>query len=185
MNSICVCRSPSVVCMKTIAQSYSGCDLCTAAAQVLIRWINPITFSVNTCRAETTFTPDAFRKQKQKPRRHLNQNVYFQVVSYAKITMGNCFSSQKQDSGPIKQIEPVIEPVQNPQQPILPVVPIGPVSILPDIETTNSNAKIFVALYDYDARTDEDLSFRKGEHLEILNDTQVNFQFIQLFINLQ
>lgn len=140
---------------------------------------------MNTCRAETTFTPDAFRKQKQKPRRHLNQNVYFQVVSYAKITMGNCFSSQKQDSGPIKQIEPVIEPVQNPQQPILPVVPIGPVSILPDIETTNSNAKIFVALYDYDARTDEDLSFRKGEHLEILNDTQVNFQFIQLFINLQ
>ncbi|XP_026685509.1 tyrosine-protein kinase Src42A [Diaphorina citri] len=32
--------------------------------------------------------------------------------------------------------------------------------------------QIFVALYDYDARTDEDLSFRKGEHLEILNDTQ-------------
>lgn len=34
------------------------------------------------------------------------------------------------------------------------------------------NAKIFVALYDYDARTDEDLSFKKGEHLEIINDTQ-------------
>ncbi len=34
--------------------------------------------------------------------------------------------------------------------------------------------KLFVALYDYDARTDEDLSFKKGEHLEILNDTQVN-----------
>ncbi|CAB3364749.1 Hypothetical predicted protein [Cloeon dipterum] len=34
------------------------------------------------------------------------------------------------------------------------------------------NHKVFVALYDYDARTDEDLSFRKGEHLEILNDTQ-------------
>lgn len=33
-------------------------------------------------------------------------------------------------------------------------------------------AKIFVALYDYDARTDEDLSFKKGEHLEIINDTQ-------------
>ena len=33
--------------------------------------------------------------------------------------------------------------------------------------------KLFVALYDYDARTDEDLSFKKGEHLEILNDTQV------------
>ncbi|XP_064607028.1 tyrosine-protein kinase Src42A-like isoform X2 [Liolophura sinensis] len=35
-----------------------------------------------------------------------------------------------------------------------------------------SPAKIFVALYDYDARTDEDLSFKKGEHLEIINDTQ-------------
>lgn len=32
--------------------------------------------------------------------------------------------------------------------------------------------KVFVALYDYDARTDEDLSFRKGEQLEIINDTQ-------------
>ena len=31
---------------------------------------------------------------------------------------------------------------------------------------------MFVALYDYDARTDEDLSFKKGEHLEIINDTQ-------------
>lgn len=86
--------------------------------------------------------------------------------------MGNCFSSQKQDQGPIKPIEPVVEPILNPQ-PILPVDPIRPVPILPDNETTNSNAKIFVALYDYDARTDEDLSFRKGEHLEILNDTQV------------
>ncbi|KAK6179772.1 hypothetical protein SNE40_012057 [Patella caerulea] len=35
-----------------------------------------------------------------------------------------------------------------------------------------NSSKVFVALYDYDARTDEDLSFRKGEHLEILNDTQ-------------
>lgn len=38
-------------------------------------------------------------------------------------------------------------------------------------------AKIFVALYDYDARTDEDLSFRKGEHLIILNDTQGDWWF--------
>lgn len=52
----------------------------------------------------------------------------------------------------------------------------GPMPPIPEPETTgnvnNSCAKIFVALYDYDARTDEDLSFRKGEHLEILNDTQ-------------
>ena len=36
--------------------------------------------------------------------------------------------------------------------------------------------KTFVALYDYDARTDEDLSFKKGEHLEILNNTQGNWR---------
>uniref|UniRef100_T1HWB6 Tyrosine-protein kinase n=1 Tax=Rhodnius prolixus TaxID=13249 RepID=T1HWB6_RHOPR len=56
----------------------------------------------------------------------------------------------------------------------------GPIPPIPDNDTnqtstnpsSNSIAKIFVALYDYDARTDEDLSFRKGEHLEILNDTQ-------------
>lgn len=39
-------------------------------------------------------------------------------------------------------------------------------------EASSSTVKIFVSLYDYDARTAEDLSFKKGEHLEILNDTQ-------------
>lgn len=48
---------------------------------------------------------------------------------------------------------------------------------LPDPEGTAATSKIFVALYDYDARTDEDLSFRKGEHLEILNDTQGDWWF--------
>lgn len=37
---------------------------------------------------------------------------------------------------------------------------------------TEGAVKLFVALYDYQARTDEDLSFRKAEVLEILNDTQ-------------
>lgn len=37
--------------------------------------------------------------------------------------------------------------------------------------------KVFVALYDYDARTDEDLSFKKGEHLDIINDTQGDWWF--------
>merc|ERR1719431_2509423 len=36
----------------------------------------------------------------------------------------------------------------------------------------NQNVKIFVALYDYDARTAEDLSFKKGEHLIIIDDNQ-------------
>merc|ERR1712176_384806 len=49
---------------------------------------------------------------------------------------------------------------------------------LPDPGDPNSGlSKIFVALYDYDARTDEDLSFKKGEHLEILNDTQGDWWF--------
>jgi len=49
---------------------------------------------------------------------------------------------------------------------------------LPDpTETTPSSVKVFVALYDYDARTDEDLSFKKGEHLEIINDTQGDWWF--------
>lgn len=39
------------------------------------------------------------------------------------------------------------------------------------------STKVFVALYDYDARTDEDLSFKKGEHLEIINDTQGDWWF--------
>jgi len=30
----------------------------------------------------------------------------------------------------------------------------------------------FIALYDYEARTIEDLSFKKGEIVEIINDTQ-------------
>ncbi|CAH1773384.1 unnamed protein product [Owenia fusiformis] len=37
---------------------------------------------------------------------------------------------------------------------------------------SSPNIKLFIALYDYEARTDEDLSFKKGEQLEIINDTQ-------------
>merc|ERR1712109_205423 len=44
-------------------------------------------------------------------------------------------------------------------------------------DLSNGLSKIFVALYDYDARTDEDLSFKKGELLEILNDTQGDWWF--------
>uniref|UniRef100_A0A069DVD5 Tyrosine-protein kinase n=2 Tax=Panstrongylus TaxID=65342 RepID=A0A069DVD5_9HEMI len=54
----------------------------------------------------------------------------------------------------------------------IPPIPDNDTSQTASSQTSNSISKIFVALYDYDARTDEDLSFRKGEHLEILNDTQ-------------
>lgn len=64
--------------------------------------------------------------------------------------------------------------ITTPPQPASPV--INPLTVLPQSgptpESTPSTVKTFVALYDYDARTDEDLSFRKGEHLEIINDTQ-------------
>lgn len=47
-----------------------------------------------------------------------------------------------------------------------------PMSDRPPVQPpTQSPIKLFIAKYDYDARTDEDLSFKKGELLEILDDT--------------
>lgn len=105
--------------------------------------------------------------------------------------MGSCFSCQRGSSGKKDMtgspsnagnnkdsISPAIPsvPIQNmPPHDNIREVRNGPMPPVPDQEpsnATNASAKIFVALYDYDARTDEDLSFRKGEHLEILNDTQ-------------
>lgn len=37
----------------------------------------------------------------------------------------------------------------------------------PTPEPTESTVRVYVALYDYDARTDDDLSFKKGDFLEI------------------
>lgn len=88
--------------------------------------------------------------------------------------MGNCFSrtadTEKEKSDRI--CNPSIEAVVSQTSPV-PTPPPDPIRPVPQIPDANvPSAKIFVALYDYDARTDEDLSFRKGEHLEILNDTQ-------------
>ncbi|TMW46341.1 hypothetical protein DOY81_008582 [Sarcophaga bullata] len=96
--------------------------------------------------------------------------------------MGNCLRTEKSDIDKahvdqriplddaaavgVTGVPQITIPIGQPQEQIRPVPQI------PENETSNANAKIFVALYDYDARTDEDLSFRKGEHLEILNDTQ-------------
>lgn len=63
------------------------------------------------------------------------------------------------------------------QPSVLPPLPLGVDSGMGDSLGHPPGAKIFVALYDYDARTDEDLSFRKGEHLIILNDTQGDWWF--------
>lgn len=40
------------------------------------------------------------------------------------------------------------------------------------VQESPASQKLFLALYDYDARTDEDLSFKKGDVLEVINDTQ-------------
>lgn len=112
--------------------------------------------------------------------------------------MGNCFSRsnsknvKKGDSAgppsaernidngptPISVLVPVQthEPQRHPDAiarsgPMLPPVPMNTENL------SGHSAKVFVALYDYDARTDEDLSFKKGEHLEILNDTQGDWWF--------
>lgn len=88
--------------------------------------------------------------------------------------MGNCFSSSSDKDADVGiDITAIIEdPIA--QANVVPTPPPETIRPVPvnQTEPDQTNAKIFVALYDYDARTDEDLSFRKGEHLEILNDTQ-------------
>ncbi|GBP23254.1 Tyrosine-protein kinase Src42A [Eumeta japonica] len=86
--------------------------------------------------------------------------------------MGNCFSStgEKETKGKNERVSAPEEDPRQFQTPV-PTPPPSTVNEGPDPAEVPPT-RIFVALYDYDARTDEDLSFRKGEHLEILNDTQ-------------
>ncbi|XP_016949647.1 tyrosine-protein kinase Src42A isoform X4 [Drosophila biarmipes] len=97
--------------------------------------------------------------------------------------MGNCLTTQKGepdkpadriklDDPPTIGVGVGVPQIPMPSHAGQPAEQIRPVPQIPESDTAGTNAKIFVALYDYDARTDEDLSFRKGEHLEILNDTQ-------------
>ncbi|KIH47419.1 SH3 domain protein [Ancylostoma duodenale] len=48
---------------------------------------------------------------------------------------------------------------------------------LPRTPVIVANAPCFIALFDYEARTDDDLSFKKDEVLEILNDMQGDWWF--------
>ena len=77
------------------------------------------------------------------------------------------------------QMHGVPQSLGHPLTPLRP--PMGDLTRpLPDPMEAGANTstgKVFVALYDYDARTDEDLSFKKGEHLEIINDTQGDWWF--------
>lgn len=87
--------------------------------------------------------------------------------------MGKCFGKPSDPNSNGDVVNPIDPPNSNPADPILSNIANPSPIPQPEPELPNANTKIFVALYDYDARTDEDLSFRKGEHLEILNDTQV------------
>lgn len=44
---------------------------------------------------------------------------------------------------------------------------------------SSTERKVFIALYDYNTRTTEDLPFQKGEHLEIIDDTQGDWWFAE------
>lgn len=98
------------------------------------------------------------------------------TVSPCKEKMGNCFSStgEKESKSKTERANPQDEDLRQFQTPV-PTPPPDPIRPAVNQGADASEVpptRIFVALYDYDARTDEDLSFRKGEHLEILNDTQ-------------
>lgn len=43
--------------------------------------------------------------------------------------------------------------------------------LAPPASAFAAGVTLFVALYDYEARTEDDLSFRKGERFQILNST--------------
>jgi hypothetical protein len=53
------------------------------------------------------------------------------------------------------------------------VVAVAGANAVSPVAVGSTSTNQFIALYDYDARTDEDLSFKKGDILEIINDTQV------------
>lgn len=50
------------------------------------------------------------------------------------------------------------------------VLPGQSLAAQPQADRYVPRGPIFIALFDYDQRTSEDLSFQKGEHLEIINN---------------
>ncbi|VDN01808.1 unnamed protein product [Thelazia callipaeda] len=99
--------------------------------------------------------------------------------------MGSCLgkklSSAKLESVHANTIIPVVNStaLTTTSLPAATTVIMEPSSASRSIASTNtthnisdSSAPLFVALFDYDARTDEDLSFKKDELLYILNDMQ-------------
>lgn len=61
------------------------------------------------------------------------------------------------------------------------VEPSGPSSSLHEQKPKKNHS--FVALYDYQGRTNEDLSFRAGDKLEVLNASQEGWWYARLLLD--
>lgn len=89
--------------------------------------------------------------------------------------MGCCCSKESQDVGYRSDANNVSYPPnysQQSQHTTRTSIPRGNSTSNPPLYNKQSPPRgpVFVALFDYNQRTSEDLSFRKGERLEILND---------------
>jgi len=82
---------------------------------------------------------------------------------------GNCYphSSDPTQQAPLQSVDPQSSPSNVGAR----AAPAPSVAVQSSPAHT---AVLFVALYDYEARTEEDLSFKKGDILEIINDTQAS-----------
>lgn len=90
--------------------------------------------------------------------------------------MGNCIRKERHNKKPkgthhnqTEQIKPNVIPTPSSLPHNDPVIEPSPIK--PNIPSINGvqAATIFLALYDYEARINEDLSFKKGERLQIIN----------------
>ncbi len=78
---------------------------------------------------------------------------------------GATASAGYQPAGPRQSLDGGTYDSANPNAPTLPGMALHPKE-----QTYIPKGPIFIALFDYDQRTSEDLSFKKGEQLEIINN---------------
>ena len=58
--------------------------------------------------------------------------------------------------------------------------PLPPVPEPPTSQASNSDENMYVALYDYTARAEDDLTFKKGDQLRVLNQSDGDWWQAQL-----
>ena len=89
--------------------------------------------------------------------------------------MGKCCSKTQDDTGNVNykpqptQVEPVASPFSGPIDTSNAHISGAALAINPIAPASSQGATVFVALYDYEARISEDLSFKKAERLQIIN----------------